>query len=41
MEWALVKAQTEELLDLRFVELFKREYALTIVIPTKKDIYDD
>jgi len=41
MEWAVVKAQTKELLNLKFVKLFKREYALTIVIPTKKDIFDD
>jgi hypothetical protein len=41
MEWALVKAQTKELLDLRFMELFLKEYALTIIIPIKKHIFDD
>jgi hypothetical protein len=38
MEWVLVKIQTKELLEVRLVELLKREYALYMVMPTKKDI---
>jgi hypothetical protein len=35
-EWVLVKTQTKELLEVRLVELFKRDYALAMVMPTKK-----
>jgi hypothetical protein len=38
MEWVLVKTQTKELLEVRLVEFSKREYALAMVMPTKKDI---
>jgi hypothetical protein len=39
MEQVLVKAQFGKLFDIRSVELFKGEYALTTIMPTKKDIF--
>jgi hypothetical protein len=36
MERALVKAWMEKLLEASLVELSKREFALAIVMPTKK-----
>jgi len=39
MERALVQAQTTKLLDTSLVELSKGEYASTIVMLAKKDIF--
>jgi hypothetical protein len=39
MEKALVKIQTEGLWQARLVELSKGEYALTTIMPTKKNIF--
>jgi len=39
VERALVQIQTSELLDASLVELFRGEYFLVIVMPTKKDIF--
>jgi hypothetical protein len=39
MKGALVQARTIVLLDANLVELSRGEYASTIVMPTKKDIF--
>jgi hypothetical protein len=39
VERALVHVQTTKLLDAGLVELSRGEYASTIVMPTKKDIF--
>jgi hypothetical protein len=39
MEQALVKAWVKDLLEVGLVDLSKGEYALAIIIPTKKNIF--
>jgi hypothetical protein len=39
MERALVYVRTTKLLDANLVELLKSDYASTIMMPTKKDIF--
>ncbi len=39
VEWTLVHALITKLLDVSLVELCKDEYASTIVMPVKKDIF--
>jgi hypothetical protein len=39
VERALVQAQTIQLLNVGLMELSKGEYALTTMMPTKKDIF--
>jgi hypothetical protein len=39
MEKALVYVQTTKLLDANLVELLKGDYASTIMMPTKKNIF--
>jgi hypothetical protein len=41
MERTLVKACMEELLEASLVELSKGEYASAIIMPTKKDVFDN
>lgn len=41
MEHALVKAWMKDLLEVGLVELSKGEYALPIIIATKKNIFDN
>jgi hypothetical protein len=41
VEKKLVQAQTTRLLDAGLVKLSRDEYTLTIMTPTKKDIFDN
>jgi hypothetical protein len=39
VQGALVQAWTIELMDVNLVEMFKGEHVLTIMMPTKNDIF--